>query len=109
MIVCSVAASVRNHGGTPAANTYIIMKTITELELSEVVGGQQAQPAPITAAQYSSCMTNAGQNFNKTNNSIVQGFQSGKLSQDDFVNQGVGSAKAYQGAAADCAKQFPLQ
>ena len=82
------------------------MKTIDISQLSNVTGGQAS---PMTAAQYSNCMNTANQNFAKTNGSIMSGMQSGKLSPDEFLKQGTASATTLQGAAADCAKQFPLQ
>jgi bacteriocin-like protein len=82
------------------------MKTIDISELSNITGGQAS---PMTAAQYGNCMNNASQSFAKTNGSIMQGIQAGKLSPDEFVKQGTASATTLQGAAADCAKQFPLQ
>ena len=82
------------------------MKTIASIDLSNVTGGQAS---PMTAAQYGNCMNTASQNFAKTNGSIMSSLQGGKISPDEFMKQGTASATTLQGAAADCAKQFPLQ
>jgi len=83
------------------------MKTIKLEKLTNVVGGQAANVQ--NAVGYGTCMNKAVTNFASANQSTMQQFQGGKISQDEFMKQGVASATSYQGAAADCAKQFPLQ
>jgi hypothetical protein len=92
--------------GTSAANAYITnMKRIKHLDLSNVIGGQAAAQ---NALGYSACMNKAVNNFASAGQGTINAFQNKQLTPEQFVNQGVSNATAYQGAAADCAKQFPL-
>jgi hypothetical protein len=94
-------------GGTSAALAGIIpMKRIKNIDLANIVGGQAAAQ---NAVGYGMCMNKATNNFGAANQGTINSFQNKQISPDQFVSQGVSNATAYQGAAADCAKQFPLQ
>jgi hypothetical protein len=93
--------------GTSAAIARDIhMKTIRTIDLANIVGGQAAAQ---NAVGYGMCMNKATNNFGSANQGTINSFQNKQISPDQFVSQGVSNATAYQGAAADCAKQFPLQ
>ncbi|HEY1549664.1 MAG TPA: hypothetical protein VGG28_17670 [Kofleriaceae bacterium] len=82
------------------------MKRIKNIDLANVVGGQAS---PQNAVGYGTCMNKATNNFASANQGTINSFQNKQISPSQFVSQGTSNAAAYQGAAADCAKQFPLQ